>query len=132
MKYRIRKTGEIIDVISYSGLTSTERDEIDDWVDYIDSNGNEIKHAQLNLYWDLEPIQIESAIDWEQKRCDMAKDFTAALLGRLNYDPFTANINCCCSDGGPVNPYWYIVGIAVSVADILIAELKENKRGGTE
>lgn len=126
MKYKIRKTGEIIDVISYSGLTSTERDEIDDWVDYIDSNGNEIKHAQLNLYWDLEPIQIESAIDWEQKRCDMAKDFTSTLLGRLNYDPFTVSMCCCCSDGETVNPYNNIAAIAVSVADALIEGLKKG------
>lgn len=126
MKYRIRKTGEIIDVISYSGLTSTTRSEIYDWVDYLDSNSNEIKHAQLNLYWDLEPIQIGSAIDWEQKRCDMTKDFTATLLGRLNYDPFTANVCCCCSDGEPVNPYSHIAVIAVSVADALIEELKKG------
>lgn len=126
MKYRIRKTGEIIDVISYSSLTSTTRSENRDWVDYLDSNGNEIIHAQLNIYWDLEPInEIESAIDWEQRK-DMAKDFTSTLLGRLNYDPFTVSMCCCCSDGETVNPYNNIAAIAVSVADALIERLKKG------
>lgn len=66
-------------------------------------------------------------VDWEKRRFDMAKDFVSTLLGRLNYDPFTVNINCCCSDGGVVNPYGSIVSIAVSVADALIDELKKPK-----
>lgn len=65
--------------------------------------------------------------DWEQMRHDMAKDFTATLLGRLNYDPFTANACCCCSDSEPINPYSHIARIAVSVADALIEELKKPK-----
>lgn len=130
MKYKIRETGEIIDVVSYSGLASTERDEIEDWIDYIDSNGNEIKHAQLNIYWDLEPItDIESTIDWEKRRYDMAKDFTAVMLGRLNYDPFTDRVCCCCSDGEPINPYTYIANIAIRIADALTDELN---KGGTD
>lgn len=71
-------------------------------------------------------LEFEKDIDWEQRRYDMTKDFTAALLGRLNYDPLTANLNCCCSDVGPVNPYMYIVGIAVSVSDAVIEKLKKG------
>lgn len=66
-------------------------------------------------------------IDWEKRRYELAKDFTSTLLGRLNYDPFTAHLNCCCSDGEPVKPYSNIARIAVSVADALIAELKKTK-----
>lgn len=116
MKYKIRKTGEIIDVVSYSGLTSTERDEIDDWVDYIDSNGNEIKHAQLNLYWDLEPIQIESAIDWEQRRYEIAKEAMWGLL--YNNDDNLLGIKLKPSD---------LVEMVLVYTDALIAELKKGQ-----
>lgn len=113
MKYRIRKTGEIIDVISYSGLTSTERDEIDDWVDYIDSNGNEIKHAQLNLYWDLDPIQIENTIDWEARRFELAKAYSLELIkNALRTETITFN-----SD---------VVQSSVELANDMIAELKKG------
>lgn len=66
-------------------------------------------------------------IDWEQRRYEMAKDFTAVMLGRLNYDPFEAILNCCCSGDVPVNPYRRIIRIAVSVADAVIEELRKPK-----
>lgn len=58
----------------------------------------------------------------KERRLNIAKDFASVLLGRLNYDPFTAQINCCCSDGAAVNPYINIARIALSVADALITE----------
>ncbi len=80
-------------------------------------------------------LEFEKGIDWEQKRCDMAKDFTSTLFGRLNYDPFTANVCCCCSDGEPINPYSHIARMAVSAANAVIEELKKggkNDNTGTE
>lgn len=62
----------------------------------------------------------------DMRRLNIAKDFAAVLLGRLNYDPFTAQINCCCSNGEVVNPYSNIAGIALSVADALIAEYEKG------
>ena len=55
MKCRIKKTGEIVDVISLS--CDTERKPTDT-VDYIDSKGVEYHNEKLNYYWDLEPISI--------------------------------------------------------------------------
>ena len=74
MKCRIKKTGEIIDVISLS--CDTERKPTDT-VDYIDSKGVEYHNEKLNYYWDLEPIDI-SNIDWEQRRYEIAKSLCAA------------------------------------------------------
>lgn len=122
MKYRIRKTGEIIDVVSYSGLTSTIRDKNDDWVDYIDSNGNEIRHAQLNKYWDLELVnETETDIDWEQRRYEIARDVLASssiktavdLLG-AGYSIGEDNMGVACAKQ------------AVAMADALIVELKKR------
>ena len=65
----------------------------------------------------------------KERRLNIAKDFASVLLSRLNYDPFTAQINCCCSDGAAVNPYINIARIALSVADALIAE---SEKGGPQ
>lgn len=126
MKARIKSTGEIVDVISYGG--DTIRSE-DDYVSYTDSSG--IEHYSvpgLNYYLDFEELgDAGISADREQRRYEMAKDFTAVMLGRLNYDPFEVILNCCCSGGVPVNPYRRIISIAVSVADALMEELEKNK-----
>lgn len=70
MKAKIRKTGEIVDVISYSG--STIRNEYIDKVSYIDSRGVEHDRETLNYYWDFEQIDVKEdafpKIDWVQRR----------------------------------------------------------------
>lgn len=63
----------------------------------------------------------------KERRLNIAKDFVSVLLGRLNYDPFAAQINCCCSDGEAVNPYINIARIALSAADALITESKKGE-----
>ena len=67
MKAKFRKTGEIVDIISYSG--NTDRNDVLDSVSYIDSKGVEHSREKLNLYWDFESIQetsIAPNTDWQQ------------------------------------------------------------------
>lgn len=68
MKYRIRKTGEIVNVISYSA--GTDRNEYD-YVSYIDSNGIEHHKVKgLNINWDFEMVPcdyVDSYMKWEYK-----------------------------------------------------------------
>lgn len=76
MKKRIRKTGEIVDVIAWYNLMGAERDR-NDSVSYIDSKGNEcVKVGGLNLAWDFEDVEDapDKDIDWEQRRYEIAKD----------------------------------------------------------
>lgn len=57
MKAKIRKTGEIVDVICYGGSPNRRSDALD-YVNYIDSQS--IEHTEsnnLNYYWDFEPIE---------------------------------------------------------------------------
>ena len=54
-KQRIRKTGEVVEVIAYMG--NTDRNEYVDYVSYIDSKGVEHHREQLNLFWDLEDAE---------------------------------------------------------------------------
>ena len=67
MKYTIRKTGEIVDVIGYSCI-GTSRDEVDT-VSYIDSKGNEVVAKGLNIYLDFIPYEEEV---WIKYRRDLA------------------------------------------------------------
>ena len=85
MKKRIRKTGEIVDVINYSAPNLGR--EKDDYVSYIDSKGIEhVAEHGLNIHWDFEDVEEEltKEIDWEQVRIDAS---IAALKG------FSSN--CC-------------------------------------
>ena len=116
MKKRIRKTGEIVDVISCNKYTNTARNSELDWVSYIDSKGMEHEHEKgLNIYWDFEDVKEapNTDIDWEQVRIDAA---ISALQGFAS------------------NPHDRCVGVhtdtlakwSVGAADALIAELKKG------
>ena len=113
MKKRIRKTGEIVDVISYNKYTNTARNSELDWVSYIDSKGMEHEHEKgLNIYWDFEDVEevLSTDIDWEQRRYEISK-----------------NVLPCFRDGSNV---WLsaeeTAKCAVYYADVLIAELKKG------
>jgi len=109
MKKRIRKTGEIVDVISWTAPFGTNRNDTRDFVSYIDSKGRERVNVPMNFYWEFEDVEevLSTDIDWEQRRYEIAKDILAAT-----YDyPM---------DGKPY------AKIAVGIADAFIAELKKG------
>ena len=113
MKKRIRKTGEIVDVISYNKYTNTARNSELDWVSYIDSKGMEHEHEKgLNIYWDFEDVEevLSTDIDWEQRRYEIFK-----------------SVLPCFRDGSNV---WLsaeeAAKCAVYYADALINELKKG------
>lgn len=112
MKAKIIKTGEIVDVISYSG--STIRNEYIDKVSYIDSKGVEHDRETLNYYWDFEQIPDVKEdnfpkIDWEQRRYELAK---AALVATLGSETFSRGGMTECR--------------IVRIANKIIEELKEK------
>ena len=59
MKAINRKTKEVVTIISYRGDT---RRSPDDYVDYIDDEGNEHYGASLNYYWDFELLDANEFI----------------------------------------------------------------------
>lgn len=114
MKKRLRKTGEIVDVISYSNFYCSERDTMDS-VSYIDSKGVEHHNERgLNLWWDFEDIEEvpNTDIDWEQIRIKAA---ISALQG------FAASPQIASTDT--------LAKWSICAADILIAELKKGDEG---
>lgn len=116
MKRRIRKTGEIVDVISYNKYTSTARNPELDWVSYIDSKGIEHEHEKgLNIYWEFEHVEEvpNKDIDWEEVRI---KATISALQG------LASNPNSSFAADDELAKW------SVSCADALIAELKKGGR----
>lgn len=112
MKARIRKTGEIVEIISYSSFTT--RNETLDNVSYIDSQGKEHPHEPLNFYWDFETItdvkeDNSSTIDWNQVRVQASIGAMQVILGRTN---------CYI--------YKDIAAQAIGYADALVEELKKQ------
>ena len=113
MKKILRKTGEIVDVISYNNLLGAYRSSLDS-VSYIDSKGNEcVKVEGLNLAWDFENVEerLSTDIDWEHLRIKAA---VSALQG------FASNPNITSVT------YEDLAKWSVSCADALIAELKKG------
>lgn len=108
MKYRIRKTNEIVDVVGYSACTHT-RFPATDYVCYIDNKGEEIVGRGLNLIWDFEPISEESTFDWQSFRNQASKDILCAIISQPN-----------------IGYYGNEVEDAVIFADKLISKLKES------
>ena len=116
MKKRLRKTGEIVDVITYNDCSSKTKRKKYDYVSYIDSNGTpHYLERGLNIYWDFEDAEEEltKGIDWEERRYCIAKDIMAAFLGNSNVAVHGDSAEEHASD-------------AVLYADALIAELKKG------
>lgn len=126
MKKRIRKTGEIVDVITYNDCSSKTKRKKYDYVSYIDSNGTpHYLERGLNIYWDFEDVEEEltKGIDWKQARIDAAiaamnDILTNSELQLLAFDGRTDKNNRQI----PI----YVSEMAVAFADALIAELKKG------
>lgn len=77
MKRKIRRTGEIIDIITFNG--STIRSDYDQ-IQFYDSNGSVINES-LNYYLDTLPVNDENKdADWEQRRFDLVKAYSIEFI----------------------------------------------------
>ena len=115
MKARIRKTGEIVDVITYNQCCTIRSHQ--DYVSYIDSKGEEHDRESLNYYWDFEPIEtVAEAIDnkhWQDIRERAAIAAMQAILSNPNCEIHSESIDVI-----PKN--------AVLFADALVEQLKKK------
>ena len=115
LKYHLRKTDELVDVVAWETADKGARNE-NDWVSYIDAQGNEHIKEHLTLEWDfviqtpfekgfldaLKP-DLPTFDPWEARRYELVKEY---VLGKDK-----------------------TVGYAVSAADEIISALKEPKKG---
>ena len=125
MKKRLRKTGEIVDVIVYRTPCGAERYK-DDYVSYIDSKGIE-HHSErgLNIYWDFEDVgeKISKEVDWGQVRIEAS---IAAMKCILTNDELQSLAFDGRTDKNNRQIPVYVAEMAVAFADVLIAELKKG------
>lgn len=119
MKYRLRKTDELVEIVAWETAEKGARNE-NDWVSYIDSSGVEHIKEHLTLEWDFvidSPFEkiisggFGSGLDkydpWESRRYELVKEYVMRDLAndKVNADK------------------------AVAFADDIIAALKEPKKG---
>lgn len=124
MKKRLRKTGEIVDVITYGNAYCSERSDTDS-VSYIDSKGIEHPNERgLNLWWDFEDLEevLSTDIDWEQRRYEIAK----TMMHAIYLDDGNAERADKSNLGFEYKDFQGSAKEAVLFADALIAELKEG------
>ena len=87
MKYRLRKTDELVEIVAWYTLEKGARSH-SDWVSYIDASGIEHIKEHLTLEWDfviqtpfekgfLDAIKpdLPTFDPWEARRYDLAKEF---------------------------------------------------------
>ena len=87
LKYRLRKTDELVEIVAWETTDKGARSE-NDWVSYIDSSGVEHIKEQLTLEWDFviqTPFEkviaggFGSGLDkfdpWDGRRYELTKDF---------------------------------------------------------
>ena len=103
LKYRLRKTDEPVEIIAWETAEKGARSE-NDWVSYIDSDGNEHIKEHLTLEWDFvaeDPFSggilgglkesIVKMDPWEQRRYELVKEIylnkmDSFEVGLIGYD----------------------------------------------
>lgn len=117
-KFKRIDTGEVVNVVSW-GANGT-------YTDYYDSKGK-FHHTDLNRYNHFEEIieSLQSGIDWEQRRYEIAKDMLCAIY----MDDGNEKRSDCL---GKKFEYQSLEGSAreaVRYANVLIEELKKYDNG---
>jgi len=87
LKYRLRKTDEPVEIVAWETAEKGARSE-NDWVSYIDSDGNEHIKEHLTLEWDFvtqDPFgggimsslsdYIAKMDNWEPRRYKLVKEY---------------------------------------------------------
>ena len=87
LRYRLRKTDELVEIVAWETVEKGARNE-NDWVSYIDADGNEHIKEHLTLEWDFvidspfenlmskwEPTKFPEYDAWEARRYELAKEF---------------------------------------------------------
>lgn len=103
MKAKVIETGEIVDVRSNGEKTVQHR-----CTKFVTADGRELLSIELNIL---------PAIDWEQRRYEIAK---AAMVGTLAF-PVIEGVN-------PNPNATEICKLSVTLADALIEELKKESK----
>ncbi len=131
MMYQIRKTGEVVEVLSYTAPLGIHRSS-DDTVSYIDSRGEEHQSAKGNIFWDFKKVADDTGvdskreIDWGMRRYELAKSAMSGILSNEDEVEYACSEATYGKDEKHLIPT-AIAQMAIACADALIAELKKRK-----
>ena len=104
LKYRLRKTDELVEIVAWETAEKGARSE-NDWVSYIDSAGVEHVKERLTLEWDFvidsplesmmkqfEPMKLPELDPWEARRYELVKEYVLRDLAndKVNADKAVA------------------------------------------
>lgn len=100
LRYRIRKTDELVEIVAWETADKGTRSD-SDWVSYIDASGAEHIKEHLTLEWDfviqtpfekgfldaLKP-DMPTFDPWESRRYELVKEYALRSLGtdKVNVD----------------------------------------------
>lgn len=116
MKARIKKTGEIVEVVKYSKHNHC--------IEY----GNSFGEYDTKSLDDVDLILDEPTIDWEQRRYEIAKDVMAGIISNEEQAAY-ARVEAKYEKGEIHTIPKAISRYAIALADGLIEELKKDKQG---
>lgn len=87
LKYRLRKTDELVEIVAWETAEKGARNE-NDWVSYIDASGAEHIKEHLTLEWDFvidspfekminnfEPTKFSEYDPWDGRRYELVKEY---------------------------------------------------------
>ena len=103
MKYRLRKTDELVEIVAWETTEKGARSE-NDWVSYIDAAGVEHIKEHLTLEWDfviqtpfekgfldaLKP-DLQTFDPWEARRYELVKEYVLGKGKTVGYAVFAAD-----------------------------------------
>lgn len=94
LKYRLRKTDELVEIVAWETADKGSRSD-SDWVSYIDASGVEHFKEHLTLEWDFvidspfenlmskwEPTKFPEYDAWEARRYELVKEYVLRDLAR--------------------------------------------------
>ena len=116
MKARIKKTGEIVEIVSYGNDGS--------YTMFRNGDG-ELMKSSSNFYTDFEEIiETDTTIDWERRRYEIAKEFLPTAAMAVNAEQKDWMNGMTYQKASAI--------VAIRYADALIEELKKGAKNGNE
>ena len=118
MKAKIISTGEILKIAEHATIA----------MDVCDDYGNPLQISPEDIELIHEDTTSKNNIDWEQRRFEIAKDALQGMLINPKFlDLADAGIKVMKKLGKESEPADFYVGLAISFADTLIRQLKNDK-----
>lgn len=129
-----RKTGEVVTIVDYNG-ESKKRGK-NDWVSFIDSDGNEHPMVKgLNVYWDFKTVFEDTGLDERERERQTAHNLSlfAAFAMQSLISNWQKKCNITCFDAKTIEimseeSIRYAKALCQGYNEVDMKELIKNKQ----